>query len=105
MSNYANAADVLPPRLLEEVRKHWFGYLWIPGGNGSSQKQETVALIQSGMDARQISAALGISRSRVYQIARSLGAQNPLKRKPPPASAEEERRETPGEPSPPLKTR
>ena len=89
---YANAADVLPPRLLEEVRKHWFGYLWIPGKNVSSQKSEAVALIQSGMDARRISAALGISRSRVYQIARTLGAQNPLKRKPPRASAEEERR-------------
>ena len=92
MSNYANAADVLPPELLAQVRKHWRGYLWIPGENASSQKPETVALIQSGMDAGQISAALGISRSRVYQIARSLGAQNPLKRKPPRAATEEERR-------------
>ena len=89
---YANAAEVLPPELLAQVRKHWRGCLWIPGGNASSQKQETVALIQSGMDARQISAALGISRSRVYQIARSLGAQNPLKRKPPRAATEAERR-------------
>ena len=104
MSNYANAADVLPPRLLEEVRKHWRGYIWIPGGRLPGQKSDAVTLIQSGMDAGQICAALGISRSRVYQIARSLGAQNPLKRNPPRASAEEERRETPGEPSPPLKT-
>ena len=89
---YANAADVLPPELLAQVRKHWHGYLWIPGERISVQKPEAVALIRSGMDARQISVALGISRSRVYQIARSLGAQNPLKRKPARAGAEEERR-------------
>lgn len=92
MSNYANAADVLPPRLLEEVRKHWHGCLWIPGGRSSGQKSDAAVLIRSGMDAGQISAALGISRSRVYQIARSLGAQNPLKRKQSRAATEAERR-------------
>ena len=75
---YANAADVLPPELLAQVRKRWHGYLWIPGERISVQKPEAVALIRSGMDARQISVALG--------------AQNPLKRKPLRASAEEERR-------------
>ena len=92
MNLYANAADVLPQELLAQVRKHWHGCLWIPGGRSFGQKSDAVALIRSGMDARQSSVSLGISRSRVYQIARSLGAQNPLKRKPPQAGAEEERR-------------
>ncbi len=81
MSNYANAADVLPPELLVQVQKHWHGCLWIPGERVPCQKLEAIALIQAGMDARWISATLEISRSRVYQIARSLGVQNPFKRK------------------------
>ena len=26
---YTNAADVLPPALLEEIRKHWIGLLYV----------------------------------------------------------------------------
>ena len=37
--NYANAADVLPPELLAQVRRYHTGHLWIPDDGAYYRKR------------------------------------------------------------------
>jgi hypothetical protein len=72
MKNYANAKDVLPKELLQEVRKYHTGFLWVPEG-GSSPKERTrlvLALREKKSTAKEISLITGLSVRRVNQIIR-----------------------------------
>ena len=52
--NYANAKDVLPEELLEQVREHFSGNLYIPGKTDAHQKRELIiTLAKSGADYRR----------------------------------------------------
>ena len=67
---YTNAADVLPPALLEEIRKHWIGLLYVapPQDDTENRNQFILNELRSGRQPRDLAAVLGISLRRVYQI-------------------------------------
>ena len=80
MCVYSNAADVLPPDLLSKVQKHWRGLLYVPPVMIPPRNEETGvirSMILSGTPVSEIAAFAGITTRRVYQIARSLGPENP----------------------------
>ncbi|MDD5699394.1 MAG: hypothetical protein PHH77_12340 [Victivallaceae bacterium] len=67
--NYANAKDVLPPELLDQVREHFTGNLYIPGKDDAHQKRELIiTLAKSGADAAEIARIAGVTTRRVNQV-------------------------------------
>ena len=67
--NYANAKDVLPPELLEQVREHYTGNLYIPGKEEAKPRTELiVTLAKSGAGAAEIARIAGVSARRVNQV-------------------------------------
>ncbi|MDD5699425.1 MAG: hypothetical protein PHH77_12495 [Victivallaceae bacterium] len=67
--NYANAKDVLPPELLDQVREHFTGNLYIPGKNDVSQRRELIiTLAKSGAGAAEIARIAGVTTRRVNQV-------------------------------------
>jgi len=77
---YSNAADVLPPDLLRKVQKHWRGLLYVPPASDLPRKEDTESIrdmILSGSPVAEIAAFAKITPRRVYQIARTLGPENP----------------------------
>ena len=77
---YTNAAEVLPPELLAQVQKHWQGMIWVPARTPASH-DDVLLLVRNGLSAEAVAASLGISISRVYQLARSLGKHNPFRKR------------------------
>ena len=77
---YTNAADVLPPELLAQVQKHWQGMIWVPARTPAAH-DDVLLLVRNGLSADAVAASLGISISRVYQLARSLGRHNPFRKR------------------------
>ena len=67
--NYANAKEVLPPELLEQIREHFTGTLYVPGKDEAKPKTELiVTLAKSGADAAEIANIAGVSVRRVNQV-------------------------------------
>ncbi len=67
---YANAAEVLPPDVYREVRKHYIGVLYV-GRKGMYPKEReslVVQLRESGVSIQDIATAAGVSPRRVSQI-------------------------------------
>ena len=77
MNLYANAHDVLPAPLLREVQKHWQGTLYVPPPLCSSSNDRALNAIRSGLPAKAVAEQCGISVRRVYQIAQTMGDENP----------------------------
>mgnify|MGYP006983565428 CR=1 FL=1 len=71
---YTNAADVLPPALLEEIRKHWIGLLYVapPQDDTENRNQFILNELRSGRQPRDLAAAVAdmvrLIPRRVYQI-------------------------------------
>jgi len=67
---YANAADVLPPDVYREVRKHFTGVLYV--GRRGMYYQDRARMVgelhAAGVSIREIAKAAGISVRRVHQI-------------------------------------
>jgi len=68
---YRNAAVVLPPDLLEEVRKHHSGLLYVPPQGNEERDREILRLHENGMTSPQIAEQVHLSTRRVEQIIRS----------------------------------
>jgi hypothetical protein len=67
--NYANAKDVLPKELYEEVKKHFIGTLYVTETIRPKEKRKLVlALSKQNMDPKEIAPIVGISVRRVNQI-------------------------------------
>jgi len=67
--SYANAKDVLPPELLEQVKEHYTGNLYIPGKNNVNRKRELIiTLAKSGAGTAEIARIAGVSTRRVNQV-------------------------------------
>jgi len=67
---YANAEEVLPPELLEEVQKHHSGMLWIPAAESfyRQRRKLVMALKTQGISTEEIANLAGITPRRVNQI-------------------------------------
>ena len=74
---YANATEVLPAPLLQEVQKHWQGTLYVPPPRCLNSNTVVLNLIRSGLTAKEVAEQCAISVRRVYQIAQGLGEENP----------------------------
>ena len=84
MCVYSNAADVLPPDLLRKVQKHWRGLLYVPPATIPPRNEETGvirSMILSGSPVAEIAAFAKITPRRVYQIAKTLGPENPYQQR------------------------
>jgi hypothetical protein len=72
MSNYANAKDVLPKELFQQVREHFpaGGSLYVPGTGNHTQanRQIVLNLFEHGTPSADIAGIMGITRRRVNQI-------------------------------------
>jgi DNA-directed RNA polymerase specialized sigma subunit len=67
--NYANAKDVLPKELYEEVKKHFTGMMYVSERIRPEERKKLVlALCRQDMDAKEIAPIVGISARRVHQI-------------------------------------
>jgi hypothetical protein len=81
MCTYANAKDVLPNELLQEVKKFYTGNLYIPPGNHHREKRELVMLLHKQQsDAKRIASIVGLSLRRVFQIIAEERVQMPRQR-------------------------
>jgi len=70
MEKYANAKDVLPAELFEEVKKHYSGgMLYVPEGTHHREKRKLVVLLyRQKADVKEIASIVGLSRRRIFQI-------------------------------------
>jgi helix-turn-helix protein len=67
--NYANARDVLPEELLEQVREHFTGNLYVPGKDEVKPRTELIiTLAKSGADTAEIARIAGVTTRRVNQV-------------------------------------
>ena len=88
MSLYANAAEVLPPELYEEVRNHWNGgILWIPARiskmiPANPMDEYAYVLIRTGLPARDIAASCDMTLDHVRYLAKSSRGNRRLRRPP-----------------------
>ena len=68
---YANARDVLPPKLLELVQRYHSGRLWIPPPprDGMTERNEQIHRMRhDGEPVSEIAQRVGLSERRVWQI-------------------------------------
>ena len=67
---YANARDVLPPEVLDTVRRHFTGLLWVPNDVGfyEERRKLVLALKGQGVLTREIARLSGVTPRRVRQI-------------------------------------
>jgi len=70
MKKYANAKEVLPKRLYEEIKEHFTGLLYVPGDHGYDHgKREVVLnLAKQGADTAEIANIMALSSRRINQI-------------------------------------
>lgn len=73
---YANAADVLPPRLLRRIQAYWWGLLWIPspaGGKRQDQKLRDARIRRlhaQGLTPADLAREFHLTAERIRQIVR-----------------------------------
>jgi len=67
---YANARDVLPSEVLDTVRRHFTGLLWVPSDVGfyEERRKLVLALKVQGVPTREIARLSGVTPRRVRQI-------------------------------------
>lgn len=82
---YANARDVLPSEVLDAVRRHFTGLLWVPSDVGfyEERRKLVLALKGQGVPTREIARLSGVTSRRVRQIvAQSRAESTPTHRDP-----------------------
>ena len=67
---YANARDVLPSEVLDTVRQHFTGLLWVPSDVGfyEERRKLVLALKGQGVPTREIARLSSVTPRRVRQI-------------------------------------
>jgi len=69
MQSYINAAKVLPKELVQEIRKHYTGMMYVPNGNDREARRKLVIALHShSTPAKEIAILAGLSLRRVHQI-------------------------------------
>ena len=67
---YANAKDVLPEELFEQIQKHYTGILWVQAPSRFYQERRdlVLALNLQGISSQEIANLAGVTTRRVNQI-------------------------------------
>lgn len=68
MKNYANAKDVLPAELFQELKKHCTGMLYVPETRYEERRKLVLSLHIRGTGAKEIAMMSGLGPRRVHQI-------------------------------------
>jgi hypothetical protein len=70
MKKYANAKDVLPRNLYEQVKQHFTGTLYIPGERtrDPGKKNIVISLAKQGAGVQEIANIMDVTPRRVNQI-------------------------------------
>ncbi|MDD5698108.1 MAG: hypothetical protein PHH77_05780 [Victivallaceae bacterium] len=70
MKKYANAKDVLPGNLYEQVKSHFTGLLYIPGEptRDPGKREIVISLAKQGASVQEIANIMDVSTRRVNQI-------------------------------------
>lgn len=70
MKKYANAKDVLPRNLYEQVKQHFTGLLYIPGEHtrDPGKREIIISLAKQGASAQEIANIMDVTPRRVNQI-------------------------------------
>jgi len=70
MKRYANAKEILPKKLLEELQAHFTGLLYVPGEKSydSYKSQIIIKLAKEGASTKEIADIVGLSPRRINQI-------------------------------------
>jgi len=70
MKQYANAKEVLPKQLYEEIKEHFTGLLYVPGDNSydPGKREIVISLAKQGADTAEIANIMALSTRRVNQI-------------------------------------
>jgi hypothetical protein len=79
MSKYTNAKKVLPPKLYNELIKHFSGgTIYIPRDDvkEAAARKLVFELKKNEMNSREIAGMLGITRRRVNQILTEMRKKN-----------------------------
>lgn len=79
---YENAANILPPELLEEVRKYFpGGLLWIPkNGDPNLERDELIVmLVGEKVPVKEVAALAKMTPRQVYRIVKK---RTPAKERP-----------------------
>ena len=67
--HYANAKDVLPQHLIEQIRKHYTGMLYVSGEDVRAQtRQLIINLAKQNVPTVEIATIAGVSSRRVNQV-------------------------------------
>ena len=67
--HYANAKDVLPQHLIEQIRKHYTGMLYVSGEDVRAQKRQLIInLAKQNVPTVEIATIAGVSSRRVNQV-------------------------------------
>ena len=67
--HYANAKDVLPQHLIEQIRKHYTGMLYVSGEDTRGKKRQLIInLAKQNVSTAEIATIAGVSSRRVNQI-------------------------------------
>ena len=69
---YANAKDVLPEELFEQIQKHYSGILWIPAPSRFYQERRDLVLAVhlQGISSQEISNLAGVITRRSIRLSR-----------------------------------
>ena len=70
MKQYANAKEVLPKRLYEQIKEHFTGLLYIPGDHSYApgKREIVISLAKQGAGTAEIANIMALSTRRVNQI-------------------------------------
>jgi len=67
---YANAKDVLPEALLNDIQQHFTGHLWVPHPSDMLKARDALIrkLRNEGMTVSKIAHCVHLSKRRILQI-------------------------------------
>ncbi len=76
---YANAKDVLPPDLFQQVQQHFTGLLWVSADTHfvETRRKLALALTDQGVSTIEIAKLAGVTPRRVRQILAENRASKP----------------------------
>lgn len=71
---YRNAAEVLPPELLAQVRKHHVGRLWVPKTDDYHKERVRLIkeLLRRGVPTAEVARLSRLTQRRVQQIRKQM---------------------------------
>lgn len=75
MAEYKNAAEILPEKLIREIRRYFpGGLLWVPktGEHHRLRRELILKLLEKGESVKDVAALSGYSKRQIWTLKKSL---------------------------------